>query len=59
MIIPFLVGVNDIWVPEDVYGIQGLPAEAEVFKSLWTIDCRNDLQKQADREKSVMANRLD
>lgn len=28
---PVLRGVNDIWVPEDVYGIQSLPAEAEVL----------------------------
>ena len=28
---PILRGVNDIWVPEDVYGIQGLPAEAQVL----------------------------
>lgn len=28
---PILRGVNDIWVPEDVYGIQGLPTEAQVL----------------------------
>jgi hypothetical protein len=28
---PVLRGLNDIWVPEDVYGIQSLPAEAEVL----------------------------
>lgn len=28
---PVLRGVNDIWVPEDVYGIQSLPADAEVL----------------------------
>lgn len=28
---PVLRGVNDIWVPEDVYGIKDLPAEAEVL----------------------------
>ena len=28
---PVLRGVKDIWVPEDVYGIQSLPAEAEVL----------------------------
>jgi hypothetical protein len=28
---PVLRGVNDIWVPEDVYGIKSLPAEAEVL----------------------------
>lgn len=28
---PVLRGVDDIWVPEDVYGIKGLPAEAEVL----------------------------
>lgn len=28
---PILRGVNDIWVPEDVYGIKSLPAEAEVL----------------------------
>lgn len=28
---PILRGVKDIWVPEDVYGIQGLPENATVF----------------------------
>jgi hypothetical protein len=28
---PVLRGVNDIWVPEDVYGIKGLPLESEVL----------------------------
>jgi hypothetical protein len=28
---PVLRGLNDIWVPEDVYGIQSLPAEAKVL----------------------------
>jgi hypothetical protein len=28
---PILRGVNDIWVPEDVYGIQGLPQNATVL----------------------------
>ena len=28
---PLLRGINDIWVPEDVYGIQDLPADAEVL----------------------------
>lgn len=28
---PVLRGVDNIWVPEDVYGIQSLPAEAEVL----------------------------
>ncbi len=28
---PVLRGVKDIWVPEDVYGIQSLPADAEVL----------------------------
>ena len=28
---PVLRGINDIWVPEDVYGIKSLPAEAEVL----------------------------
>lgn len=28
---PVLRGVKDIWVPEDVYGIQSLPKEAEVL----------------------------
>lgn len=28
---PVLRGVKDIWVPEDVYGIQNLPADAEVL----------------------------
>jgi hypothetical protein len=28
---PVLRGLDDIWVPEDVYGIQRMPAEAEVL----------------------------
>jgi hypothetical protein len=28
---PILRGVNDIWVPEDVYGIQSLPEDVEVL----------------------------
>ncbi|OOG75307.1 ThuA domain-containing protein [Algoriphagus sp. A40] len=28
---PVLRGVNDIWVPEDVYGIKSLPSEAKVL----------------------------
>jgi len=59
------VGVNDIWVPEDVlYGIQGpSSAEAEVFKSwnnrLPRMNCKKQ-QCSADLVGiSVMPMRLD
>lgn len=50
---PVLRGVKDIWVPEDVYGIQNLPKEAEVLIYGQSTAGMND-QAPLMWEKSVM-----
>lgn len=50
---PILRGVNDIWVPEDVYGIQSLPNDATVLIHGQSTAGMND-QAPVMWEKSVM-----
>ena len=50
---PILRGVNDIWVPEDVYGIQSLPENATVLIHGQSTAGMND-QAPVMWEKSVM-----